>query len=63
MKSRVGITFSSPLPPCPISHSYPFALPILSFLSSKRTLTAARKSEIVNVGVPLHGREASLTVV
>ena len=49
MKSQVVMKLLCPHPPCPFSHFYPFALPILSFPSSKRTLTAARKSERVTV--------------
>jgi len=49
MKSLVLRIYSSPLPPCPLSHSYSFALPILYFSFSKRTLTAARKSDIVTM--------------
>jgi len=40
---------SYPHPPCPLLHSFPFALSILCFPSSKRTLTAARTSERVTV--------------
>ena len=51
MKSYVVIILHIPLPlsPCPLSHSYPVALSILYFSSSKRTLTAARKSNRVTM--------------
>ena len=59
MKSQVVMKLSLPLPPCPLSHSYPFALPIQSFPFLKHILTAAMKSKRVTVSVPLHDREAS----
>src|SRR5208282_6924280 len=49
MKSQVVMKLSYPHPPCPLSHSFPFALSILCFPSSKRTLTAARTSDRVTV--------------